>query len=205
MVDYKDNFPLNARVDINYNTKKVRFSYPVKPTFARIFKFVYAPMKILSLYLSLLMTTIIAVMLIKRHFPDVNNIFRQRLIFAVAGYYFSVLWLIPIILTLIVIGLYKIFNGAFPKYNSAISGTPKKIVRVTKLNSKKFELPFFKNILLDYEAYGDFDDYLERIEIKEHEFNKLVNNREVPNEFVWRAIFHFTSIPKKGVLIIKYK
>jgi len=64
------------------------------------------------------------------------------------------------------------------------------------------EIPLFKNMYMDYEATGDFSEYLEKIEIIEHPFKKLVKKGlpfskkrkhviKKPNIYLWKTIFTF--------------
>lgn len=102
MVTYTDKYPLNARVDINYKDRTVKFSYPVKPTFARFFDSVFFPMRVLSGQISLIMTLIIGVALINKYLPE-HSIVRVNLTLVLILYYLSVIAIIPGILTCIVI------------------------------------------------------------------------------------------------------
>ena len=77
--------------------------------------------------------------------------------------------------------------------------------------SKTLELPLFKNVYLDYKASKDFGKQLERVEIKEHDFDELIKskNRKERDKvkskgqvFLWKATFYFKEIPKEGKLEI---
>lgn len=76
--------------------------------------------------------------------------------------------------------------------------------------NKIIELPLFSNIYMDFEATDDFSDYLESMEIREHDFSQLVKKgygkkrriEKKPNVYLWKAIFKFSSRPKKGRLQI---
>lgn len=70
---------------------------------------------------------------------------------------------------------------------------------------KKIEIPLFKNIYLDYKATKEFSKYLTRMEIREHEFDKVVKKwgklkRKKGQIFLWKATFYFSEIPKDGNL-----
>jgi len=56
--------------------------------------------------------------------------------------------------------------GATPKYRYVFKKCPE---------NKIIEIPVFNNNCLDYEAKGQFSDYLKRIEVKEHPFMKIVD------------------------------
>lgn len=79
--------------------------------------------------------------------------------------------------------------------------------------SKVIELPLFKNIYLDYNATEDFSKYLQRVEIREHEFDyvqrsrsKKIKNKK-KNIYLWNAKFYFSQSPKncKGGLELFWK
>ena len=54
----------------------------------------------------------------------------------------------------------------------------------------------FRNVMLDYEATGDYRDFLERVEIKSQESGKKWKD--------WLLYFRFSQVPKVGELKIKY-
>lgn len=80
------------------------------------------------------------------------------------------------------------------------------------------EIPLFSNVLLDYEAKGDFSRYLEFFEIREHSFrywrgrrkrNKIRRKKNKPrhevNEWLWYAKFYFKEKPRTGSLEVLFK
>ena len=65
------------------------------------------------------------------------------------------------------------------------------------------EIPYFKNIELDYNTTGDFDKYLERIKIHEHSYNNYDAKKKKPGKkqvkiFKWYARFYFKQKPNTG-------
>jgi len=66
------------------------------------------------------------------------------------------------------------------------------------------EIPLFSNILLDYNATGEFSKYLKFFEIREHNF-KYLNRGKSVNEWLWYAKFYFKKKPSKGKLEVKFK
>jgi len=70
------------------------------------------------------------------------------------------------------------------------------------------EIPLFSNIYMDYEAEGEFSDYMESFEIKEHDFKYIRRKRSgeeiIPNVSLWKAIFKFRKNPKKGFLQVRF-
>lgn len=80
----------------------------------------------------------------------------------------------------------------------------------------QLELPLFSNIYMDYEAEEEFADYLESVEIKEHDFtyyptrgfrlrrHKRNQKKGIPNVYLWKAIFKFKQKPTKGFLKVNW-
>lgn len=79
------------------------------------------------------------------------------------------------------------------------------------------EIPLFKNMYMDYEATGDFSEYLEKIEIIEHPFKRHIKKglpfskkRKHPlkktNIYLWKTIFTFKEgcRPQTGSLIMRW-
>jgi len=91
-----------------------------------------------------------------------------------------------------------------------------------KENNYFCELPVFTNIILNYNATGDFSKYLELFEIQEHDFKYYlkprfkkrllkkrkgkdrVKKKEI-NEGIWYARFYFKQKPIKGCLEVIFK
>lgn len=79
--------------------------------------------------------------------------------------------------------------------------------------SKVIELPLFNNVYLDYNATEDFSEYLQRVEIREHEFDYVFRSRKKKiknkkkNINLWNAKFYFSQSPKdcKGGLELFWK
>lgn len=78
------------------------------------------------------------------------------------------------------------------------------------------ELPLFSNIYMDYDAEEEFSDYLESVEIKEHDFtyyptkgfrffrHRRKERKGEKNVYLWKAIFKFKKKPTKGYLKINW-
>lgn len=70
------------------------------------------------------------------------------------------------------------------------------------------ELPTFSNVILEYEASGDFSKYLKRLEIRRIPFNDKMSLRtKIERNFLnrsWRARFYFSHTCNTGNLNIKY-
>lgn len=96
----------------------------------------------------------------------------------------------------------KVGNRLYPKFNRLILTKRFSAEFTTCPKSKVIELPLFSNIYLDYEADGQFGEYLQKIEIIEHDFNfntKIGRKKvDMKNIFLWKARFIFKKVPKSG-------
>lgn len=103
----------------------------------------------------------------------------------------------------------KLGQRWFPEINKKMSNARyyTKIDSVSK--DKTIELPLFNNVYLDYRAKEEFGKYLERVEIREHPFDKIIRKgkgrkryrgRKKGQVYLWKATFYFKQIPKKGYL-----
>jgi hypothetical protein len=138
------------------------------------------------------------------------------------------IWILVFFILYILAKKTKIGNVAYPKINRFGSmGYHAKIKECPE--NKIIELPLFKNVRLRYKAEGEFSDYLERVEITEHPFDRLVTTskdkkkgakidmgvnmlgqnepyeekaivKTGKNVWLWRARFFFKEVPKEGSL-----
>ena len=91
-------------------------------------------------------------------------------------------------------------------------GTTKYLAKFNKedIKDKKIEIPLFSNVMLDYKATESFSEYLYRVEIVEHPFNRLMYKRKKkewikkPQEYLWKGIFYFSQLPKSGELMVAF-
>lgn len=102
------------------------------------------------------------------------------------------------------------FKKKIPKINSAIQGRCNKAIFKKIPDNLIIEIPFFKNVQMDYNATGDFSKYLKRVEIKEHLFNRVLVRRgkikkRKKNIAYWYARFYFSQTAKKGKLEVMFK
>lgn len=73
-----------------------------------------------------------------------------------------------------------------------------------KIEEKKFTVPLFGNVYLEYKTDGEFSDYLERIEILPAEYKYWDGEKEKSDEYHWKADFYFSKNPTSGELFIEY-
>ena len=135
---------------------------------------------------------------------------------------FSIYYLIYILLVVIVGILIMIFLTKYlikqkwyqkwlPEHNAnGFLGRNKKYIKFTKkdVENNMVEIPLFGNVELDYKANGDFSDKLERIKIREHQYNKYKKGKvgkKVIREYKWYARFYFKDKPKDGYLEVIFQ
>ena len=125
----------------------------------------------------------------------------------------------------------KQWDNLFPKYQALGEKKKVKVFKphevITKDGKHFCEIPVFKNVVLNYEAKGDFSKHLELFEISEHKFKyykaRTYKKRKKPltpkqkkkadlrrrgatiNEFIWYAKFYFKERPKTGSLEVLFK
>lgn len=121
----------------------------------------------------------------------------------------------------------KRWDKLYPKYQAWSASKKLRIFTKEDVQEKDgrifVELPVFNNVICDFNCKGDFSDYLEEIDIREHKFtsvklktftrlkkieNKLkkekFKKRKV-NEFIWYARWYFNKKPTKGNMEVIFK
>jgi len=75
------------------------------------------------------------------------------------------------------------------------------------------ELPLFHNMYMDYDAEGEFAEYLTDVQIVEHdvkyikEGRKKFNDKRLktkPNVYLWKTVFKFSKKPTNGKIIVRF-
>lgn len=219
--EYSDYLPLNARVTVDYRKKKVNFEYPNKderfihrylgilstilPTwFVLLWRMIIEPIGI-SLFIIVILDVV--------NYLDLNLIIKQTIqILEPYNYLIGTLfWIVlatPFIFSAIMTLNYPKFSNKFPAWSAKLHEKDMIKTRVTELKSKTYELPYFKNVVLNYEAKGEFSKYLDRIEIRELPFKILKKKKGkeelVNQDYLWKAKFFFSKIPKKGELNLSW-
>lgn len=90
-------------------------------------------------------------------------------------------------------------------------------ITIKKLETKRFIVYDFKNIMLKYEATGQFEKYLDKILIREQNKENILNMQGDIKDMIlsdeyedniywkkWNAYFIFKKIPKSGKLEIDF-
>jgi len=203
MEEHRLENPSNARIFINYNKKKkVRFEYPCKKSkFSQTFHCVtrIITSRILGLSVICFLTLITIGFLIR----DIRVIFPGLIILGI----FLIFVITSPFISLILYRC-KWFVKRIPEINKRLEGEYY-YKKVEKLDKPEFEIEYFDNIFLDYRAKGEFGKYLKRVEITEYPFDIIKIGRfrkslKERQDFIWRAKFYFSQIPKTGCLEVKY-
>ncbi len=108
------------------------------------------------------------------------------------------------------------------KSDSKIAKFNPKDVKYNSEDGYHCEIPVFNNVVLDYFATKDFSKYLKLFEIEEHKFRyyrpkeknrkkkltkrqKKERRKDMLNDYLWYAKFHFSQKPKIGSLEVIFK
>lgn len=234
---YKDYTPANARIVINYRKgEKVKFSYPIDWTYRKavihralptIFQFwLMLHLKIIiigSIYILLpacigatlaLLNAGIPIDLSLTESVPINFPFNKFFLLLLLSYGYA--FLTPVVITGILSLNKDRLSKWMPKlgyYTSVMTGRIKiKTFAKDDVVDKKAIIPYFSNVYLNYEASGDFEKYLNKVEILEIPFDYLRKNiilffmkeKREKNDFKYRAVFYFNKHPEKGKLETKF-
>ena len=199
--------PSNARIFIDYRNKKnpVKFQYPTNEDAYRATR-----KSITSFWISINGYLFILFLI----FSVLANTFLGFQVYIPNKYYtyFAIyLFLTPYILSLFVYKNDKIVS-LLPKLNKFSALFPfgkSRYLCVKKLNRRTLKIEYFNNIFFDYKATNEFSKYLERVEITEYKFKFITKRfwikKKKNNDLMWKAIFYFKRIPKRGKLEVIYK
>lgn len=199
--------PNNARITIDYKNKEepVKFDYVMfeNPYRISIGSFLSAWWSTPYLYVVIALCTIAAGISYGMHgLTDEQTL---------QPYLFNI-WLLILFIPPLILGLlfgnkkiwlkhlpdvqFKYLNGKH--YNKTFE--PKEVL------NNQVNIPLFKNIGLDYHATQEMSKYLERVEIKEHDF-KLVEGKKItdPQPYLWKATFYFSKKPLTGQIHCRFK
>lgn len=96
----------------------------------------------------------------------------------------------------------------FPKFGALthmLTGNLKELLVYDTYGKKSYIIPDFNNAFMEYEARGDFADYLKNIEIVENDYFLLSLRKKKWNRCSnWKAIFYFDEVPMNGFLKLKF-
>jgi hypothetical protein len=109
----------------------------------------------------------------------------------------------------------KKVNRWIPEVNKKMTSARYSAIFKKCPEDKVIEIPLFHNVFLDYDTQGEFSKYLQRVEIREHPFAMLAKKsvfgrrqkqkyKKKKNIFLWKAIFIFKEVPKRGQLEVRW-
>lgn len=213
MNKYADNLPVNARITVDYTkpNNPVKFEYPVKERNVKKWVLSFIFPSILLVWCYVLFVVLLGIagyeVLINSdkisHTPELSVILSELFKAVIIACLFLLgILLLPLLISFYIGYNYEKFKYWFPKFQAFMAHSNKNFhtFLVDELKEPIFEIPLFKNVMLTYEASGDFSKYLQKVEIKEHDFYY----RSEKTQWLWKAKFVFSEIPKKGMLIGKF-
>lgn len=215
MDKYADSLPINARITVDYTkpNNDVNFEYPVENRDVRNWVLSFIFPTILFAWLFIAGCCLVCYFILTNwdkmfdaSIPETTFVLLELLISLVAVALACIATILPPLLISFYIGYnYDKFKFIFPKFQAFISrfftGNHFHTFVVDALKEPIFEIPLFKNVVLTYEASGDFSKYLQRVEIREHDFQY----KGEKTQWLWHAKFIFSEIPKSGMLIGKFQ
>ena len=215
MDKYADSLPINARITVDYTKPNngVKFEYPVENRDVRkwVLTFIFPSIFLVWVFICMLswigyniLTNLDALSGVE--LPETTFILSEFLVALFHSFLLFVLAVAPPLILSFYIGYnYGKFKLIFPKFQAAVSrfllSNHFHTFVVDKLKEPVFEIPLFKNVVLTYEASGDFTKYLQKVEIREHDFEY----KGEKTQWLWHAKFIFSEVPKSGMLIGKFR
>jgi len=207
MVVYSDNAPLNADIEVDFQKKKVDFSYPYnsKNQNTRT-KFIFLVLFQAFLVLGFpIWLALFAVFNTVAEIAPTTYIKLLITILLIVIYTFT--WfVIPYLASIYINKNYDKYSKKFPAFSAWFFGLIKAKEKIIfrNIKTKSVEIPFFSNISLYYEAIGDYSRELSKIKINALPYEKIKWGKIVPNYFKFKCVFKFKKVPKTGYLIVKY-
>lgn len=237
---YKDYMPANARVLVDYKAhEKVKFAYPREWTYKKAVKKNVRP-AVIGFWV-MLNTYILYYFGINFLAPFmlvgvIIKFFQQGAVIQLSGVisrlvepstieigfpiilFIVYLFIPPYLFTFWFVRDKERVANWMPKLgywaNKLGGGWDEKIFTPADVHDKKAIIPVFGNIFLDYKTKGEFNDYLEKIEIIEFPFIRVrkylfadLLRRKITrekNDIEFRAIFYFSKKPKTGELRVEF-
>lgn len=216
MKQFKGKLPANARINITYGkTDTVQFSYPRKWTFWKAVHEVAVPTVGLPCFMLFFICAGIEAIIVAGLFTILT-----LLGFTVQGHWQFLMFIVTVTLVIfftihmfICYGLPFVnrdwFNSLIPKIGEftahLIKHSKYKKFTVNDLVGRKLYLPSFGNIYLDWRPWGEFRQYLRKINIIEHDFDyyekksRFTRQYSVSrNDTLFYVEFVFDKVPRKG-------
>lgn len=200
----------DARISIDYKDNSYVIEYPEKPTQWEEFKELY--FNFFSIYFRYFVLWIFMFFLIASviylYYTNQINAGTVKLteedkdILKILAMSFGYLWLPPAVPS-----MYLLINRNIGKRSQKLfcneliknQGYREKIIK--KLNGKRFIIPYTENKYIKYWVTEDFKKYIEKVNIKDFEFNEMKDKGKLDfKDRVWYVEFLFSEIPKQGYL-----
>lgn len=202
----------NARIDLNIKTGKVKFGFPTKKR-GRLWEIWNISMLIIIPYWILIGSVLLIQVAVVTDWTDI--ILQREMAEIRVNIIESTIQVGRIIFCLIIppfiIAIYPVLINRnllrkIPKLQLFINKNMQYqkcyVARFENIKTKQVSIPLFRNIILKYEADGDYAKLLKNIEIKEHPFMEVMRSEKgvivKPNEYLWKADITFDKVPKKG-------
>lgn len=184
---------MNARINIKYNENsrpKISFSYPSKKNqVTGSMKFEWK-----------MVTLLISAFVLRNFTPDHIE---TTVLTLLSSWYIAG----PLTYKFIV---KKPLERFYPFWQASISS--RKLAVFTEKDIKQndgkiyVEIPVFSNVVLDFRTEGEFSDYLDEIDIREHKFVYFRRSgKHKVNEWLWYARFYFKEVPTKGKIKVLFR
>jgi hypothetical protein len=195
---FKDSVPFNARITVDYVSGSVKFDYPNKDMsnwrkYYIITSCLYSPMFLIGVVPTIALLLIILTFIRFFIYPSLN-----------LPTTFLYVLLSPFIMSLVIINDYNKYSATLPKLPALVKKLSGDyyVADISTMNGTILEIPSFRNILLDYEASGDFSRFLDKVEIREHPVRVVRGGRSKVNDVWWKAVFTFSQQPMNGSIKI---
>lgn len=133
------------------------------------------------------------------------------IVLVILGSLIGLIILPPIITSLIFMwneNLLRIYPEIYTRFCKFLDGY--KYIRIRKLKSKVYEVPWFDNTFMDVTVTGEFKKYFIDFKIDNHRFKNTIKHwrtgKTKSEECLdyWYAVFTFSKIPQKGYLEIEF-
>jgi hypothetical protein len=203
MNEYQSNLTGYARIVVDYKGGK-RVSFSPHDEFQKTLE-----SKFLTVFLFFMLFWAMPIFLFFSIFLSILVPFDSNPI----DYLTSAQWLLFEFVCFIVPAIYSIF---FTFYYHLIESTIAKVetysavllsrkeILIDDLREREFIIPTFKNIFLEYKAYGEYGDFLDSIEIVDQKYKRKYGKVYKESIVFWKAIFKFSEVPRSGKLEITF-
>lgn len=205
-----DDFPNEARITIDYTKGSIEFEHIIKQKgrFWTAYYLIYPTLLSFSLYALCLLSPLAFILpfysinLYVRGYIDYTSMILILKALFLSAYFMLLLPLIAFPLT-----YSKTFcKNVFPKIGKVCHAFTEEThtYLITDLKEPVFIIPHFKNAYLSYECHGNYDAYLQKVQIRESPLWKYQKEKKSYWHCQhWEAVFTFSKTPKTGYMEIE--